>query len=75
MRVLIVEDEPLLVLTLSDRLRAEGYEVESATNGEAGLASRTPNAETCSSPSTAAPQRSATTCRAPGSGSPSCVGS
>ncbi len=38
LRVLIVEDEPLLVLTLSDRLRAEGYEVESATNGEAGLA-------------------------------------
>jgi two-component system alkaline phosphatase synthesis response regulator PhoP len=37
LRVLIVEDEPLLVLTLSDRLRAEGYEVESATNGEAGL--------------------------------------
>jgi two-component system alkaline phosphatase synthesis response regulator PhoP len=38
LRVLIVEDEPLLVLTLSDRLCAEGYEVESATNGEAGLA-------------------------------------
>jgi two-component system alkaline phosphatase synthesis response regulator PhoP len=38
LRVLIVEDEPLLVLTLSDRLRAEGYEVEPATTGEAGLA-------------------------------------
>ncbi len=38
LRVLIVEDEPLLVLTLTDRLHAEGYEVESATNGEAGLA-------------------------------------
>ncbi len=38
LRVLVVEDEPLLVLTLSDRLRAEGYEVEAATNGEAGLA-------------------------------------
>ncbi len=36
-RVLIVEDEPLLVMTLSDRLRAEGYEIESATNGELGL--------------------------------------
>ncbi len=36
-RVLIVEDEPVLVLTLSDRLRAEGYEIESATNGETGL--------------------------------------
>ena len=38
LRVLIVEDEPLLVLTLSDRLRAEAYEVEAATNGELGLA-------------------------------------
>jgi DNA-binding response OmpR family regulator len=35
-RVLIVEDEPTLVLTLSDRLVAEGYEVESAGNGDAG---------------------------------------
>jgi two-component system alkaline phosphatase synthesis response regulator PhoP len=37
-RVLIVEDEPLLVMTLGDRLRAEGYEVEAAGNGEHGLA-------------------------------------
>lgn len=37
LRVLLVEDEPLLVLTLTDRLSAEGYEVESATDGEAGL--------------------------------------
>ena len=29
-RVLLVEDEPTLVLTLTDRLRAEGYEVDSA---------------------------------------------
>jgi two-component system alkaline phosphatase synthesis response regulator PhoP len=36
-RVLLIEDEPVLVLTLSDRLRAEGYEVESATNGETGF--------------------------------------
>jgi len=36
-RVLIVEDEPVLVLTLSDRLSAEGYEVEAAETGEAGL--------------------------------------
>jgi two-component system alkaline phosphatase synthesis response regulator PhoP len=36
-RVLIVEDEPVLVLTLTDRLRAEGYEVESADNGESGF--------------------------------------
>jgi two-component system alkaline phosphatase synthesis response regulator PhoP len=36
-RVLLVEDEPVLVLTLGDRLRAEGYEVDSAANGEVGL--------------------------------------
>ncbi|HEY8233628.1 MAG TPA: response regulator transcription factor [Vicinamibacteria bacterium] len=36
-RILIVEDEPALVLTLSDRLRAEGYEVESAETGDLGV--------------------------------------
>ena len=35
-RILIVEDEPALVLTLGDRLRAEGYEVEAAETGDAG---------------------------------------
>ena len=35
-RILIVEDEPALVLTLSDRLRSEGYEVESAETGDIG---------------------------------------
>ena len=35
-RILIVEDEPGLVLTLGDRLRSEGYEVESAETGDAG---------------------------------------
>jgi len=35
-RILIVEDEPTLVLTLGDRLRSEGYEVESAENGDDG---------------------------------------
>jgi len=33
-----VEDEPGLVLTLTDRLRSEGYHVSSATDGSAGLA-------------------------------------
>jgi two-component system alkaline phosphatase synthesis response regulator PhoP len=33
-----VEDEPGLVLTLSDLLRAEGYTVESAIDGPTGLA-------------------------------------
>jgi len=36
-RILLVEDEPGLVLTLTDRLVGEGYEVESASNGETGL--------------------------------------
>jgi len=36
-RILLVEDEPGLVLTLSDLLGAEGYEVESATDGPSGL--------------------------------------
>jgi two-component system alkaline phosphatase synthesis response regulator PhoP len=37
-RILLVEDEPGLVLTLSDLLRAEGYTVESAIDGPTGLA-------------------------------------
>ncbi len=36
-RILLVEDEPGLVLTLTDRLRGEGYRVEAATDGENGL--------------------------------------
>jgi two-component system alkaline phosphatase synthesis response regulator PhoP len=36
-RVLIIEDEPGLVLTLTDLLTSEGYEVESATDGTSGL--------------------------------------
>jgi two-component system alkaline phosphatase synthesis response regulator PhoP len=36
-RILLVEDEPGLVLTLSDLLAAEGYEVESAVDGPSGL--------------------------------------
>ncbi len=37
-RILLIEDEPGLVITLSDLLYAEGYEVESAGDGQAGLA-------------------------------------
>jgi len=40
-RILLVEDEPGLVLTLSDLLTAEGYEAESATDGPSGLARAT----------------------------------
>jgi two-component system alkaline phosphatase synthesis response regulator PhoP len=36
-RILLVEDEPGLVLTLSDRLAREGYAVETTADGESGL--------------------------------------
>lgn len=36
-RVLLVEDEPGLVMTLTDRLSEEGYEVESAGDGKVAL--------------------------------------
>jgi DNA-binding response OmpR family regulator len=35
-RVLLIEDEPGLVLTLTDRLRSEGFEVAAATDGMSG---------------------------------------
>ena len=37
-RILLVEDEPSLVLTLTDRLVSEGYRVETAGDGEAAVA-------------------------------------
>jgi two-component system alkaline phosphatase synthesis response regulator PhoP len=36
-RILLVEDEPGLVLTLTDRLSKEGYTVDSASDGPSGL--------------------------------------
>lgn len=36
-RILVVEDEPGLVLTLTDLLAAKGYEVDSAGDGPGGL--------------------------------------
>lgn len=36
-RILIVEDEPGLLLTLTDRLTAEGYRIETADNGPDGF--------------------------------------
>jgi two-component system alkaline phosphatase synthesis response regulator PhoP len=36
-RIFLVEDEPGLVLTLTDRLTREGYGVEHASDGESGL--------------------------------------
>jgi two-component system alkaline phosphatase synthesis response regulator PhoP len=40
-RLLLVEDEPGLRLTLTDRLAAEGYEVATAADGDQGFASAT----------------------------------
>jgi two-component system alkaline phosphatase synthesis response regulator PhoP len=40
-RILIIEDEPGLRLTLSDRLRSEGYEVDTAPDGLEGEAKAT----------------------------------
>ena len=36
-RILLVEDEPGLVLTITDRLKSEGYDVASAPDGPSGL--------------------------------------
>src|SRR5687768_18123311 len=36
-RILIVEDEPALVRGLSDTLRAQGFEVRTAHDGQTGL--------------------------------------
>jgi two-component system, OmpR family, alkaline phosphatase synthesis response regulator PhoP len=43
-RVLLVEDEPGLVMTLTDRLSEEGYEVESTASGQAALERVSPTA-------------------------------
>jgi two-component system alkaline phosphatase synthesis response regulator PhoP len=43
-RILLVEDEPTLVITLTDRLTSEGYVVESASDGPSGLARATAGA-------------------------------
>src|SRR5580704_4694968 len=40
-RILLVEDEPGLVVTVSDLLSSEGYQVDVAPDGEAGLAKAT----------------------------------
>jgi two-component system alkaline phosphatase synthesis response regulator PhoP len=36
-KILLIEDEPGLAVTLQDRLQGEGYSVEAAPDGEAGL--------------------------------------
>ncbi|HVF30574.1 MAG TPA: response regulator, partial [Pyrinomonadaceae bacterium] len=37
MRILLVEDEQGLILTLTDRLESEGFDVHSASDGNLGL--------------------------------------
>lgn len=37
-KILVIEDEPGLVMTLTDRLQSEGFVVESCLDGESGLA-------------------------------------
>jgi two-component system alkaline phosphatase synthesis response regulator PhoP len=37
MQILLVEDEPGLIMTLTDRLRSEGYDVASAADGISGF--------------------------------------
>jgi len=37
MKILLVEDEAGLIITLTDRLRSENFDVTSATDGECGL--------------------------------------
>jgi two-component system alkaline phosphatase synthesis response regulator PhoP len=37
MRILLIEDEPGLIVTLTDRLKSEGFEVVSAADGKAGF--------------------------------------
>ena len=44
MRVLLIEDEQGLVLTLTDRLRSEGFEVDVATDGKTGFEKGVSNA-------------------------------
>jgi two-component system alkaline phosphatase synthesis response regulator PhoP len=39
--ILLIEDEPGLVMTIADLLTAEGHRVESVSDGEAGLAKAT----------------------------------
>ncbi|MEP6924620.1 MAG: response regulator transcription factor [Pyrinomonadaceae bacterium] len=42
-KILLIEDEPGLILTLTDRLESEGYTVEIASDGESGLRLATEN--------------------------------
>jgi len=69
-RILLVEDDPGLVRTLTDRLRSEGYEIETAVDGDTGLDSpRAPDISTWSSWMSCCPGETASKCaRAQGTG-------
>jgi DNA-binding response OmpR family regulator len=41
-RILVIEDEPQMLLGLRDNLELEGYEVQTAADGEEGLARSCP---------------------------------
>ena len=41
-RILVIEDEPQMLLGLRDNLELEGYEVVTASDGEDGLAKARP---------------------------------
>jgi len=41
-QILLIEDDPGLILTVSDLLTAEGYRVDSAVDGESGFAKAAP---------------------------------
>ena len=52
MRVLVVEDEAPLLDQLSGRLRDEGYAVDTASDGQAGLYIATPSTRRGAAPRT-----------------------
>jgi DNA-binding response OmpR family regulator len=37
MKILLIEDEEGLIITLTDRLNSEGFAIQTATDGEKGL--------------------------------------
>ena len=51
-KILIVEDEESILLSLEDDLRLEGYEVSSAPDGEKGLAAAKEMKKATASPTT-----------------------
>ncbi len=63
-RILLVEDEPGLVLTLTDRLENEGYGVECSTDGKPAWTWRRAGASTCCCWTSCCRARAGSTCAA-----------